>query len=444
MKPTRLTLALLLALLLLALLQESLPLLGIALPSLVRPLWGTLLAALLLLTLADALWLARLPSPRLRREIPASLALGRETRVSLQLEPRGHWPHWIELFDHVPDALEFSGLPRRLIPEPDSRSIRLDYHITPRRRGPCQFQHCELSQPGPLGLWQNRRLLPLVDDCRVYPDFAQLHGSGLASIEHWLGQLGVRQRQRRGDSLEFLQLRDFRIGDSIRHIDWKATARMRHPITREYCEERDQQILLLIDGGRHMQGRDGELSHFDHALNAALLLAHVALRQGDAVGVLAFAASRPCCVPPRKGAAQLNQLLDALYDLEPGPLPGDYLTAASELLSRQQRRALVILIGNLRDEDDQQLPLATARISRRHRLLIASLQETLLDTQRQQAIASYADALDYCGAVDYQLARHNLHQKLRSQGIPLLDTPPGQLGPQLINRYLQWKAAGSL
>ena len=93
------------------------------------------------------------------------------------------------------------------------------------------------------------------------------------------------QRRRRGEGLEFHQLREYREGDSQRQIDWKATSRSGQLISREYQDERDQQIMLLIDCGRRMRAQDDELSHFDHVLNAALLLAYVGLRQGDAVGL---------------------------------------------------------------------------------------------------------------------------------------------------------------
>ncbi|MNZ94758.1 hypothetical protein D3C78_1138720 [compost metagenome] len=192
-----------------------------------------------------------------------------------------------------------------------------------------------------------------------------------------------------------------------------------------------------------MRSQDGDLSHFDHALNACLLLAHVALRQGDAVGLLSFAGDTPRYLPPAKGRQQLNALLNSVYDLQPGQLPGDYQAAASELLARQPRRALVVLLSNLRDEDDQQLPLAAAQIARRHRLLIASLREEVLDRQRQQPVDSYEQALAYCGTVDYAGARSELHQRLAAQGLPVLDVRPGALGPQLVSRYLQWKAAGT-
>ncbi len=442
MKPTPRLLGLSAALLLAAILLGALPLLGVALPAWSQRTWQVALLSLGLLALLDALWLRRLPAPQVERVLPGHLALDRWNEVALRITPGGEPLPWLEVFDHVPAELEFQGLPQR-VPLPREQGVELRYRVRPRQRGDSRFARCEIGLPSRLGLWQARRHVELPGLSRVYPDFARLHGAQLMAVDSWLGRLGVRQRPRRGSGLEFHQLRDFRQGDSLRLIDWKATARKHQPIARDYQDERDQQIIFLLDSGRRMRSQDGDLSHFDHALNACLLLAHVALRQGDAVGLLAFAGETPRYLPPAKGQRQLNALLNGIYDLQPGRLPGDYLAAAGELLARQPRRALVVLLSNLRDEDDQQLPLAAAQIARRHRLLIASLREEVLDHQRQQPVDSYRQALAYCGSVDYAAARDALHERLAAQGLPVLDVRPAELGPELVNRYLQWKAAGT-
>lgn len=442
MKPSPRLIGLVAALLLAAILLGALPLLGLTLPAWLSGLWWAALALLGAVALGDALALRRRPSPRLARELPGQLALQRWSEVRLRLIPASATP-WLEVFDHVPAELEQQGLPQRVRPRA-GQGLELSYRVRPRQRGASLFQRCEIGLPAPLGLWQARRYLELPGQTRIYPDFARLHGARLLAVDSWLGRLGVRSHPRRGSGQEFHQLREFRDGDSLRQIDWKATARQHQPIAREYQEERDQRIIFLLDAGRRMRSQDGALSHFDHALNACLLLAHVALRQGDAVGLLSFGGERPCYLPPAKGQAQFNALLNGVHDLQPGRLPGDYLAAAGELLARQRRRALVVLVGNLRDEDDQQLPLAAAQLARHHRLLIASLREAVLDRQRQQPVADYAQALAYCGAVDYAAARSALHERLAAQGLPVLDLRPAELGPELINRYLQWKAAGTL
>ncbi|MBU6957716.1 DUF58 domain-containing protein [Pseudomonas sp. CVAP len=443
MKPTRLLLIWLSVLLGLSIVLGTLRALGLRVaPSLLSINWGLLLA-LLLLALLDAVRLMRLPSPSVQRQMPGSLALGRWSEVSVRIQHDYPQPLNVQLFDHVPDGLSFEHLPQSVELQPGQHSL-ISYRLRPLRRGHFSFERCEINLPSPFGLWSARRYLNVTDSTRVYPDFARLYGAQLLAVDNWLSQLGVRQRQRRGLGLEFHQLREFREGDSLRQIDWKATARQRTPIAREYQDERDQQIIFLLDCGRHMRSLDGELAHFDHALNACLLLSYVALRQGDAVGLCTFAGDQPRYLAPVKGTGQLNVLLNTVYDLESSQRPADYQAAASQLLARQKRRALVVLITNLRDEDDDELLSTVKRIGRQHRVLVASLREGILDQVRQSPVQTLDEALTYCGTVDYLNARAELHERLSAHGVPVLDVRPSELGAELVTRYLSWKKAGVL
>ena len=441
MKPTRLFLTWLGVLLALNILLGTSVALQFKVPDALHAIaWGLLLA-LLLLAVLDALRLHRRPSPRVQRTLPGSLALGRWGEVRLSLEHDYPQPLTAQVFDHVPDGLVVDNLPQPIPLRPGERG-ELGYRVRPVRRGHFSFSRCEIHVPSPLGLWSARRWIEASDATRVYPDFARLSGAQLQGVDNWLSQLGVRQHQRRGPGLEFHQLREFRDGDSLRQIDWKATARQRTPIAREYEDERDQQIVFMLDCGRRMRSQDDELSHFDHALNACLLMSYVALRQGDAVGLCTFAGDQPRYLAPVKGSSQLNVLLNAVYDLQSTRQTADYEAAASQLLARQKRRALVIVVTNLRDEDDEALLGAIQRIGRHHRVLVASLREEILDHLRQAPVQTLPEALAYSGAVDYLNRRNQLHDRLGAHGLAVLDSLPSTLGAALVTRYLRWKKAG--
>ncbi|NVZ90483.1 DUF58 domain-containing protein [Pseudomonas yamanorum] len=443
MRPTRLLLIWLGVLLGLSVLLGALGALQIKVPDTLHAVTWGLLLALLLLALLDAGRLRRRPSPRVRRQMPGSLALGRWGEVRVTLDHDYPQPLMVEVFDHVPDGLTVENLPQSIELRPAEQS-ELGYRLKPQRRGHFSFTRCEVHLPSPLGLWSARRLIDVSDATRVYPDFARLYGAQLLAVDNWLNRLGVRQRQRRGLGLEFHQLREFREGDSLRQIDWKATARQRTPIAREYQDERDQQIMFMLDCGRRMRSQDAELSHFDHALNACLLLSYVALRQGDAVGLCTFACDQPRYLAPVKGSGQLNLLLNAVYDLDTSRRTADYQAAASQLLARQKRRSLVIVVTNLRDEDDEELLSAVKRLSRQHRVLVASLREEVLDQLRQAPVQTLPEALAYCGNVDYLNTRDELHDRLNAHGLSVLDTLPSEMGAALVTRYLGWKKAGVL
>ncbi|SQF96420.1 putative transmembrane protein [Paucimonas lemoignei] len=406
-------------------------------------LFWVLLLALVTLAALDGYRLLRLPSPQLHRRVQGSLALGRWSEVGLQLTHDYSAPITVQVFDHPPDGLEYEHLPQAITLQVGQHA-ELGYRVRPRQRGLLQFERCELYLPSPMGLWSSRRYVPLAEVTHVYPDFARLYGGQLLAVDNWLSQIGVRLRHKRGLGMEFNQLREFREGDSLRQIDWKATARHRTPIAREYQEERDQQIMFMLDCGRRMRSQDGDLSHFDHALNALLLLGYVALRQGDAVGLSTFASEQPRYLQPVRGQGQLNVLLNSVYDLHSSQRPADYSAAVRQLLARQKRRALVVLMTNVRDEDDEELLAAVKQLERQHRVLVVSLREQVLDDLRHAPIETFDQALTYCGAVDFLNARAALQERLSAHGVALLDARPAELGAELVSRYLSWKKAGTL
>lgn len=447
LKPSKRLLWWLIALTTLAIVTGVFQALGKAPAARLDGLFSISLCAVAALAALDAVWVLRLRSPRLQRHLPNSLALGRWGDVRVDVEHDGQRSVSLALFDHGPEGpsnrFEVQGLPQTLMLRAN-RTAHVSYRLRPTSRGLFLFERIEVELRSPLRLWRSRRYVQVQNSARVYPDFTRMHNGQLLGVDNWLSQIGIRQRQRRGLGLEFNQLREFREGDSLRQIDWKATARHRTPIAREYQDERDQQIVFLLDCGRRMRSQDGELTHFDHALNACLLLGYVALRQGDAVGVSTFAAGQDRHLAPVKGSSQLNRLLNHVYDLDSTQHPADYSAAIRQLLVRQKRRALVVLVTNLRDEDDEALLGAVKQLSRQHRVLIASLREDVLDEVRHTPVQTWQEALDYVGTVDFLNARAGLHDRLVAHGITVLDVRPGELGPQLVNRYMSWKKAGTL
>ena len=395
---------------------------------------------LVLVALFDARAVRALPDPQAEREVPASLALGVWREVQLSLSNPAVQTYCLEVFDGYPVSAELEHLPQR-VEIPPQRRVRVRYRIRPRQRGLHHFDSVQVRVHSLL--WQHLRRIPLDTEVRVYPNFAEVTKYTLLAIENRLGQLGIRKLQRRGDGLEFHQLREYRRGDSLRQIDWNATARQKKLISKEYQDERDQQVVFLIDGGRRMSAQDGALSHFDHTLNALLLLGYVAVRQGDALGLLTFGGTRRW-LAPRKGAAVIKMVLNTLYDLQPSLHTSDYLRCAEDFLRHQQRRALVILVTNLRDEDHDELLPALKLLRKKHLVLLASLQERVLNEAQARLPRHFDEALRYAATQDYLLRRRQTHLALQAHGVLYLDTEPEQLPVHLVNRYLDIKRSGRL
>ncbi len=397
---------------------------------------------LLLSALIDAWRVWRLPNLKIKRQVANSLALGVWSEVTLTLFNPTNRQYSLEVFDDYPITSDLQGQPQTIIISP-ATTVKMQYRIRPQQRGAIDFAGVHLLHLSSWGFWKFYRYIKLKSSIRIYPNFATMTKYALFAAENRLGQLGIRQIQRRGEGLEFHQLREYRTGDMLRQLDWNATARYKKLISKEYQDERDQQIIFLIDCGQRMLTQDGILSHFDHCLNAILLLSYVALKQGDALGLMTFSGEERW-LAPRKGMNTVNTVLNTVYDLQPSTHTSDYLHAANQLLIKQRKRALVILISNLRDEDNDELLPALQLLRKKHLVLLASLQERVLAEVLEQPVYDLEDALRYTATLSYLQQRQQAHNSLKKHGIVYLDTIPDQLPIKIINRYLDIKRSGIL
>jgi uncharacterized protein (DUF58 family) len=405
--------------------------------------WTFLLAFALAVLGFDLVLCRNMESPRAQRRVSSSLAVNRPANVSITLANTSQRNVRLLLTDELPADCQLRGSAfPRAVELGSGAAAEIDYVLVPERRGSVAFGQLIVLLRSPLGFWEARRRLLEPHAIRVYPDFAIIAGYlDLLAGQHAI-QLGIRLAPRRGEGLEFHQLREYRPGDSVRQIDWKATARRQTLISREYQEERDQRVLFLIDSGRRMRTRDGSLSHFDHALNAMLLLAYVALRQGDSVALKVFG-HEDRWVPPQRGVAGVNTLLNETYDLHTGTEAADYLSIAEDVMTRQRKRSLVVLLTNLREEDLDLAP-ALKLLRQRHVVLIGNLRERILDETAEVIPENFATALKVAGTHGYVDARRRHQQTFASLAHLIVDCVPEELPVSVVNAYWQVKRSGSL
>ncbi|MDA8016787.1 MAG: DUF58 domain-containing protein [Thermoanaerobaculia bacterium] len=425
--------------------------LAVALPS-ALPAWQWTGTSILGLCLLAVVQLGLDPGIKVQRDVAPSLPLGEwsTVRIELRTENVPWWrrtPRW-EIYDHHPARAETRALPwvlrrGRTSSEWRESVARCDYELRPRRRGAAEFGIVEVWRSSFLDLLRRRYTPKASRTVRVLPNFRPILSEGLAGIEEHMIRSGFHLQRRRGEGLEFQELRDYREGDTLRQVDWKATARRGRLVARQFQEERNQQVVLLLDCGRRMHAMEGDLTHFDHVLDASLLLGYVAHRQGDAIGMQAFAGEERW-LPPLRGGGSVNRLLDAIHDLQTTGESPDYSSAAARLMERQKRRALVLLLTNLRDEDAAELLAAVRMLRRRHLVVVASTRELALTALRDQLVEEHRSALEISAAHHYLRARTEAHERVRAAGAFVVDVEPPKLPHALVARYLEIKRAGQL
>ncbi|NYZ63508.1 DUF58 domain-containing protein [Luteimonas deserti] len=402
--------------------------------------WQGIGTMLLLLSIADLVALVRQPTPDVARVMPEAWPIGVARDVALRIEASR--VQRVDVHDLHPPAWQAEGLPRRVRLTPGTVS-QVEYRLRPTARGEAVFEGVQLRLRSPLRLWWQSRMAGAPRRVRVFPNFAPLTRLALLGADRASRLVGAHIKRRRGEGTDFHQMREYRVGDSLRQIDWKASSRARKLISREYQDEKNQQLVVVLDTGRRMLAQDDTLSHFDHALDAALVVSYLALRQGDAVGLLATGGESRWMAPQR-GMGTVDALLRVSYDLQPQPVATDYLAAATELSLRQRRRGLLMFVTNLRDEDIEDVLAAVRMLQRRHLVIVASLRERALDEVLDAEVRDHDDAVRVGATARYLAQRRAAHDALRNHRITVLDVTGPELPGALVERYLAVKRDGRL
>jgi len=404
--------------------------------------WAALDAVALGLVAVDAL-LGRGRRVRAERRAAQIFSVGRANPVTLVLTNESDRALAGSVMDDPlrggPDAV-VAGLPARFeLPPRGSVSIR--YEITPKRRGRRAFGGVTVRYALPLGLLDRQETTELPADVDVYPD---VHAARALDIVRRQGRQDARlgSLRVRGGDTEFERLRPYQIGDEVRHVDWRASARREADlVVRQYQAESNQNVVFAIDTGRGMRGESGGLTSIDHALAAALLAADVALRGGDKAGLLVFDDQPRAFLRPSGGRAGGRKLTRATYALDAGLAATDYRAAMVFLKTQQKARSLFVIFTSVLDpRSARELAASVKSLVPRHLPLCVLMKDTDVEALATAPIAGEEDVLVRAAAAESLAWRDGVVRELERAGALVLDARPGEVTPLVVQRYLEVKA----
>jgi uncharacterized protein (DUF58 family) len=371
-------------------------------------------------------------SVRLGEPVEATLTIGNAGSRAVRGVLRDAWP---------PSAGAAGERHRIAVPAGERRTVVT--RLLPTRRGDRLAFRITVRSVGPLGLAARQGSHEAPWSVRVLPPFhSRKHlPSRLARLQQMDGRNAVRIR---GQGTEFDSLREYVIGDDVRSIDWRASARAADVMVRTWRPERDRHVVLVLDTGRVSAGRVGDIPKLDASMDAALLLAVLASRAGDRVDLIAYDRQVRAGV---KGSSRVNllpSLVNAMAPLEPSLVETDARGMVAEVLRRARRRSLVVLLTGLDTAPLEEglfplLPSLTAR----HQLLIAAVADPRVAEMARGR--GDGEAVYDAAAAERTIAeRRHVTARLGRYGVDVVDATPDDLPPALADRYLALKAAGKL
>ena len=377
-----------------------------------------------------------------KRICPDKLSNGDENPITIELKNHYTLAIKVSIIDEIP--IQFQKRDFKIIRKlkPTSQDS-FQYSLRPTERGEFWFGKLIVYVQSPIRLISRRFNLSEKQMVPSYPSYIQLKKFDLIAAAYRLNEMGVKKVRRIGHTMEFEQIKEYVIGDDIRTINWKATAKRNQLMVNQFQDERSQPVYSVIDKGRVMQMPFDELSLLDYAINASLVISSVALRKQDRAGIFTFSKKVENRVAASRRGMQMNMILEGLYNVKTDFKESDYSRLYADIKRNITQRSLILLYTNFETMDGlhRQLPYLKG-IAKNHLLVVIFFKNAELNEFVTK------DAEDVKSVYNKVIAEKFLHEKklivneLRKYGIQSILTEPKNLTINTINKYLEVKARG--
>ncbi|HVM89938.1 MAG TPA: DUF58 domain-containing protein [Puia sp.] len=371
---------------------------------------------------------------------PERFSNGDQNTVSITVRNNYSFAVSAIIIDELPQQFQLRNFFFRVKLKADEQQI-INYQLRPTERGEYFFYNINVLIKSPVNLVIRRKIFEANTTVKVLPSYALLRKYELQAHSSNLAEAGSKKMRKIGHSLEFEQIKEYVLGDDIRSINWKATARKAQLMVNNYTDERSQQVYCIIDKSRVMKMPFDDMTLLDYSINASLILSSVALIKQDKAGLITFSDQIGGFLPADRKAKQMTGILEMLYHEQTKFPEADYERLFALLRTRITQRSLIILFTNFESMSalQRQLPYIKA-IAKNHLLLVIFFENTGLK-QLTSAAAEDIEAI-YMKTIaeKFQHEKRLIVKELQKHGISAILTAPQNLTVNVVNKYLEIKA----
>lgn len=377
-----------------------------------------------------------------KRLLPDKLSNGDENPILLKITNTYLFQVVVKIIDEIPFQFQKRdfGLVSKIA---SGNSKTYDYELRPTERGVYSFGSLNIFASSPIGLLARKYSFDQAQEVPVYPSFLQLQKYDLIAFTNRLHEYGLKKIRRIGHTMEFEQIKDYVLGDDIRNINWKATAKRGQLMVNQFQDEKSQPIYSVIDKGRVMKMPFNGLSLLDYAINATLVISNIALKKQDKAGMFSFSNKIENRVVAERRSSQMNLILETLYNLETNFIESDFSRLYVDVKRNLNQRSLLLLYTNFETLDalHRQLPYLLA-MAKQHLLVVIFFENTELNEFADRKAETVRQIFDQTMAEKFIYEKKLIVNELRKHGIQTILTKPENLTISTINKYLEIKARG--
>lgn len=378
------------------------------------------------------------------RNLPDKFSNGDKNQIEIDINNNYPFTIHLEIIDEIPEQFQVRDFKiKDTLSSRKSKSIQ--YDLKPTERGEYYFGDLNVYASSVLNIvakrftFQNGVMVP------TYPGFKQLKKFELLNINQNSLEYGLKKVRRLGHSMEFEQIKDYVLGDDLRTINWKATAKRNQLMVNQFQDEKSQPVYSIIDKGRIMKMPFNGLSLLDYAINASLVISNVVLKKHDKAGLLSFSKRIENVVVAERRSTQMQLILEALYNVKTDFFESDFSRLYASIRRHITHRSLILMYTNFETLDglERQLPYLKA-ISKSHLLVVIFFKNTELNTLINDKAETIEQVYDKVIAEKFAFEKRLIVNELKKYGIYSILTTPENLTIDTINKYLEIKARGLL
>lgn len=370
------------------------------------------------------------------------LSNGDENEIGIQVESNYSYTVKAEIIDEIPEQFQFRDFSKKIKLEPQTIH-KFNYTVRPTSRGEFHFGNINILVRTQLGFVERRFTIDRSQMLPCYPSFLKLKQYELLTINGRLTDIGIKKTRRIGNSTEFDHIKEYVIGNDIRTINWKATARRDQLMVNHYRDERAQQVYSVIDMGRIMKMPFDGLTLLDYSINAALVLSHISYIKHDKPGLIGFSNEMNVSVAADRKGNQLFRLQEALYNAKTNFYETNYENLLIHLKAKVTQRSLLLLYTNFETLSGLKRQLKYIRqIAKSHLLVVIIFENTELDKLLTKNAENTYEIYLQTIAKKFDYEKRLVALELQKSGIQCIYTKPADLTVNTINKYLELKSRG--
>ncbi|PWH83256.1 DUF58 domain-containing protein [Algibacter marinivivus] len=378
------------------------------------------------------------------RILPDKFSNGDKNQIKLEVSNNYPFTIHLEIIDEIPEQFQVRDFKiKDVISSRKSKTIQ--YDLKPTERGEYYFGSLNVYASSVLNIVAKRFTFEDGAMVPTYPSFKQLKKFELLNINQNSLEYGLKKVRRLGHSMEFEQIKDYVLGDDLRTINWKATAKKNQLMVNQFQDEKSQPVYSIIDKGRIMKMPFNGLSLLDYAINASLVISNVVLKKHDKAGMLSFSKRIQNVVVAERRSSQMQLILEALYNVKTDFFESDFSRLYASIKRHITHRSLILMYTNFETLDglERQLPYLKA-ISKSHLLVVIFFKNTELNSLIDNKAETIEQVYDKVIAEKFAFEKRLIVNELKKYGIHSILTTPENLTIDTINKYLEIKARGLL